>query len=68
MRVIYFRLIFQLDEHEMLIAQHLVPPANGVEWNEIGGCRDIIRDLMDSVILPIQLSRSTPLVMPPKGF
>jgi len=56
-----------LDEHEMLIAQHLVPPTSGVDWNEIGGCRDIIRDLMDSVILPIQLSRSTPLVMPPKG-
>lgn len=49
-----------LNEHELRIALQLVSgEEEGTTWDEIGGAEDIIEDLKDRVILPLQLAGET---------
>ncbi|XP_069467390.1 outer mitochondrial transmembrane helix translocase isoform X4 [Ambystoma mexicanum] len=61
----------KLTEYEMSIAAHLVDPLNmQVTWSDIAGLDEIITDLKDTVILPIQkkhLFENSRLLQPPKG-
>lgn len=46
-----------MNEHELRIALQLVSgEEEGTTWDEIGGADDIIEDLKDRVILPLQLA------------
>ncbi|XP_027024503.2 outer mitochondrial transmembrane helix translocase isoform X2 [Tachysurus fulvidraco] len=60
-----------LTEYEMNIASHLVDPRSmKVTWTDVAGLDDIITQLQDSVILPIQkrhLFRGSKLLQPPRG-
>uniref|UniRef100_A0A914VL29 AAA+ ATPase domain-containing protein n=1 Tax=Plectus sambesii TaxID=2011161 RepID=A0A914VL29_9BILA len=61
-----------LSEYELQIAAQLVSAAkDGVEWNELGGCDELIKELQERVILPLQLrhthSARSQLLAPPKG-
>ncbi|XP_058230374.1 outer mitochondrial transmembrane helix translocase isoform X2 [Hemibagrus wyckioides] len=60
-----------LNEYEMNIASQLVDPQSmKVTWRDIAGLDDIITELQDSVILPIQkrhLFRGSKLLQPPRG-
>ena len=59
---------FKFDSYELMIAQHLVIPSqNGITWDQIGGCVDIIHELLETVILPMKLSAAIPVLNPPKG-
>jgi len=45
----------QLTDYEMIIANHLVDPNNiKVSWNNIAGLDNVIQELKETVILPIQ--------------
>jgi hypothetical protein len=61
-----------LDEHEMMIASQLVEPKRlGTNWDDIGGLNDTIKELQETVILPLQnrfLYRHSKLLQPPKGI
>ncbi|XP_044759038.1 outer mitochondrial transmembrane helix translocase-like [Coccinella septempunctata] len=60
-----------LSEYELMIAAHLVHPDDiSVTWNHIAGLDDVITDLRETVILPVQrrdLFENSRLSMPPKG-
>ncbi|KAF6213571.1 hypothetical protein GE061_011292 [Apolygus lucorum] len=60
-----------LTEYEMMIASHLVDPAEiRVTWESIGGLGSIIQDVKETVILPIKrkdLFTDSHLTQPPKG-
>ncbi|XP_069681213.1 outer mitochondrial transmembrane helix translocase-like [Periplaneta americana] len=66
----YKNLNLELTEHEMMIAGHLVdPPAIPVSWADIAGLEDVIQELRETVILPIQkkeLFADSQLAQPPK--
>ncbi|PSN44036.1 ATPase family AAA domain-containing protein 1-B [Blattella germanica] len=61
----------ELTEYEMMIAGHLVDPANiPVSWSDIAGLEDVVQELRETVILPIQkkeLFADSQLTQPPKG-
>jgi SpoVK/Ycf46/Vps4 family AAA+-type ATPase len=61
----------KLSEYELSIAAHLVDPTTvSVSWGDIAGLEDIIVELRETVILPIQkreLFASSKLIQPPKG-
>ncbi|KAI6182945.1 Mitochondrial sorting-like protein [Aphelenchoides bicaudatus] len=44
----------ELNEYELRIATQLVPPDQGVSWNEVGGYENVINDLKNRVIKPLQ--------------
>ena len=56
----------------MMIAGHLVDPSNiPVSWSDIAGLDDVIQELRETVILPIQkkeLFVDSQLTQPPKGM
>ncbi|XP_034026968.1 ATPase family AAA domain-containing protein 1-A isoform X2 [Thalassophryne amazonica] len=60
-----------LTDHEMRIAAHLIDPKSMTEsWKDIPGLSDIIEELQDNVMLPIQQRDVLPeskLFQPPKG-
>jgi len=61
----------ELTEYEMMIAGHLVDPsAIPISWADIAGLDDVIQELRETVILPIQkkeLFVDSHLTQPPKG-
>lgn len=80
MALLFFRLagsgnvplqIDKLNDYEMMIAAHLVHPEDiNVSWTDIAGLETLIRELRETVILPIQrkeLFADSQLTQPPKG-
>lgn len=61
----------KLNDYEMMIAAHLVHPEDiSVTWGDIAGLENMIRELRETVILPIQrkeLFADSQLTQPPKG-
>ncbi|XP_067858649.1 outer mitochondrial transmembrane helix translocase isoform X2 [Heptranchias perlo] len=61
----------KLSEYEMSIAAHLVDPLSmQVTWDDVAGLDDVIAELKDTVILPVQkrhLFEGSRLLQPPKG-
>uniref|UniRef100_A0A672P1Z6 Outer mitochondrial transmembrane helix translocase n=2 Tax=Sinocyclocheilus grahami TaxID=75366 RepID=A0A672P1Z6_SINGR len=61
----------KLSEYEMSIAAHLVDPLTmQITWHDIAGLDEVITELKDTVILPIQkrhLFEGSRLLQPPKG-
>jgi len=61
----------QLNEHEVMIASHLVDPNQlKVSWQDVAGLDDTIEQLKKTVIYPIlahQKVRYSQLIQPPKG-
>ncbi|MFH4977977.1 hypothetical protein AB6A40_004686, partial [Gnathostoma spinigerum] len=64
----------ELNEYELRIAAQFVLSSDGVSWSELGGCDDLIKELNDRIILPLQIrsnqclaALSSPLLSPPKG-
>ncbi|XP_035211921.1 ATPase family AAA domain-containing protein 1-B-like [Stegodyphus dumicola] len=61
----------QLSEYELSIAAQLVDPTTiNISWNDIAGLDDIIQEIRETVILPIQrreLFSGSMLIQPPKG-
>ncbi|XP_006811474.2 outer mitochondrial transmembrane helix translocase-like, partial [Saccoglossus kowalevskii] len=60
----------KLSEYEMSIAALLIDPLGiSVAWRDIGGLKDIIEEIQETVILPMKkrhLFRSSSLLQPPK--
>ncbi|XP_046672839.1 outer mitochondrial transmembrane helix translocase [Homalodisca vitripennis] len=60
-----------LTEYEIMIASHLVVPSEiHISWEDIAGLEDVIQEMKETVILPIQrkdLFSSSQLTRPPKG-
>lgn len=45
----------QLTDYEVIIATHLVDPSDiKVSWNNIAGLENVIQELKETVILPIE--------------
>uniref|UniRef100_A0A8C1LJA4 ATPase family AAA domain containing 1b n=1 Tax=Cyprinus carpio TaxID=7962 RepID=A0A8C1LJA4_CYPCA len=61
----------KLSEYEMNIAAHLVDPLTmQITWHDIAGLDEVIIELRDTVIFPIQnrdLFKESRLLQPPKG-
>ncbi|KAL0871480.1 hypothetical protein ABMA27_005200 [Loxostege sticticalis] len=61
----------KLTDHEMIIASQLVVPDEiSVNWKDIAGLDNLIQELRETVILPIQkrdLFADSRLTQPPKG-
>uniref|UniRef100_A0A674PNT2 Outer mitochondrial transmembrane helix translocase n=1 Tax=Takifugu rubripes TaxID=31033 RepID=A0A674PNT2_TAKRU len=61
----------KLSEYEMSIAAHLVDPLSlQITWTDIAGLDDVITELKETVILPVQkrhLFQNSRLLQPPKG-
>ena len=61
----------KLTEHELTIASHLVEPESiTTSWADIAGLEDLVRELQETVILPIQkrkLFGRSNLTQAPKG-
>uniref|UniRef100_A0A8C6XC74 Outer mitochondrial transmembrane helix translocase n=1 Tax=Naja naja TaxID=35670 RepID=A0A8C6XC74_NAJNA len=61
----------KLTEHEMNIVAHLVVPRDiKVTWNDVAGLNELVSELRDAVILPLQQTRlfkHSKLCQPPKG-
>lgn len=61
----------KLSEYELSIAAQLVDPSTiNISWNDIAGLEDIIEEIRETVILPIQkrdLFAGSLLIQPPKG-
>nr|CDJ91507.1 ATPase domain containing protein [Haemonchus contortus] len=61
----------ELNEHELRIATQFVGGEDaGAEWDDIGGCDELIADMKDRIILPLQIAAESdsPLLCPPKGI
>ncbi|XP_003743323.1 ATPase family AAA domain-containing protein 1 [Galendromus occidentalis] len=60
-----------LSEHEMAVAAQLVDPKNiPISWDSIAGLDDVVQEIKETVILPIQkrhLFVGNSLIEPPKG-
>lgn len=60
-----------LTDHELMIASHLVNPYDiTVSWNNIAGLSQVIDEIKETVIFPVQrkeLLRNSVLTKPPKG-
>ncbi|XP_051968189.1 outer mitochondrial transmembrane helix translocase [Xyrauchen texanus] len=61
----------KLSEYEMSIAAHLVDPLTmQITWRDIAGLDEVITELKDTVILPVEKShlfKGSKLLQPPKG-
>ncbi|KAF2365554.1 ATPase AAA-type core [Trinorchestia longiramus] len=60
----------KLTEYEYIIASQLVVGQNlNVGWKDVAGLQSLIRELRQTVILPVQISsrHSSRLIKPPKG-
>ncbi|KAF7649828.1 hypothetical protein LDENG_00135400, partial [Lucifuga dentata] len=61
----------KLSEYEMSIAAHLVDPLSmQIRWRDIAGLDEVITELKETVILPVQkrhLFHGSRLLQPPKG-
>nr|CAD7402928.1 unnamed protein product [Timema poppensis] len=61
-----------LNEYELIIAGHLVDPSDiPVSWSDIAGLDDVIQEIRETVILPIQkreLFADSQLAQPPKVY
>uniref|UniRef100_A0A8C5GVA8 Outer mitochondrial transmembrane helix translocase n=1 Tax=Gouania willdenowi TaxID=441366 RepID=A0A8C5GVA8_GOUWI len=61
----------KLSEYEMSIAAHLVDPLSmHMSWGDVAGLDDVIMELKETVILPVQkkhLFENSRLLQPPKG-
>ncbi|XP_029953873.1 ATPase family AAA domain-containing protein 1-B [Salarias fasciatus] len=61
----------KLSEYEMSIAAHLVDPLSmQITWSDIAGLDEVITELKETVILPVQkrhLFQGSRLLQPPKG-
>ncbi|XP_057681533.1 outer mitochondrial transmembrane helix translocase [Corythoichthys intestinalis] len=61
----------KLSEYEMSIAANLVDPLGmQMSWRDIGGLDDVIAELRETVIMPVQkrhLFQTSRLLQPPKG-
>ncbi|XP_047233199.1 outer mitochondrial transmembrane helix translocase isoform X1 [Girardinichthys multiradiatus] len=61
----------KLSEYEMSIAAHLVDPLSmQITWRDIAGLDEVITELKETVILPVQkrhLFLNSKLLQPPKG-
>ncbi|KAH7729543.1 Protein MSPN-1 a [Aphelenchoides avenae] len=51
----------ELTDHEMIMATQLVLPDEGVDWDEIGGCRELLSEFRKRVILPLRLKHNNTL-------
>ncbi|WKY06272.1 hypothetical protein Q1695_006455 [Nippostrongylus brasiliensis] len=61
----------ELNEHELRIATQFVGGEDsGAEWSDIGGCDELIAEMKDRIILPLQISAEadSQLLSPPKGI
>ncbi|XP_076183671.1 outer mitochondrial transmembrane helix translocase [Ptiloglossa arizonensis] len=62
----------QLTDYEMMIANHIVNPKDiRVSWKDIAGLENVIQELKETVILPIQrkeLFEDSQLTQAPKGI
>ncbi|XP_045594913.2 outer mitochondrial transmembrane helix translocase isoform X2 [Procambarus clarkii] len=60
-----------LSEYEMMIASQLVEPTQlSTSWRDVAGLSSVIRDLRETLILPIQQRnrlQASRLIQPPKG-
>ncbi|XP_068250993.1 outer mitochondrial transmembrane helix translocase-like [Palaemon carinicauda] len=60
-----------LSEYEMMIASQLVEPSRmNTSWSDVAGLSSVIRELRETLILPIQQRnrlQSSKLIQPPKG-
>lgn len=60
-----------LTEYEMIIASHLVDPAEiPISWDKIGGLSATIQEIKETIILPLRrkdLFSECSLLQPPKG-
>lgn len=63
--------VASLSEYEMVIAAHLVVPEDiSVSWSDIAGLDDVVKELKESVVLPVRhrhMFSSSSLYQPPKG-
>lgn len=61
----------ELNDYEMMIASHLVDPSDiPITWSNIAGLDDVIQELKETVILPVQrkdLFGNSNLTSAPKG-
>ncbi len=61
----------KLNEYEMVIASNLVQPSKiGTSWRDIAGLEEVVQELMETVIMPIQkrdLFSNSQLTQAPKG-
>jgi len=62
----------RLNEHEVMIASHLIDPKNlKVSWADVAGLDDVIEQLKKTVIYPVLAQQKgivvSRLVQPPKG-
>lgn len=52
----------ELNSHEMRLATQIVLPEEGAELDEIGGCSQILENIEDNVMMPLQLrAKNIPL-------
>ena len=60
-----------LNEYELMIASHLVEPSKiPISWEDISGLEEVVQELRETVILPIQkrdLFAGSQLTQAPKG-
>jgi len=59
----------QLTEHEMLMATQLVQTSETDQcWDDIGGQDELIKEISDTLVLPLRMKASaSSLLAPPKG-
>lgn len=61
----------ELSDYELMIASHLIDPSSiSVSWSSIGGLSSVIKEIQETVILPIvrkDLFLDSQLTQPPKG-
>ncbi|VDN04886.1 unnamed protein product [Thelazia callipaeda] len=64
----------ELNEHELRIATQFVHCDDGADWCDIGGCRAVIEEINDRIIIPLKIRNvykkfaiSSSLLSPPKG-
>ncbi|KAF1757907.1 hypothetical protein GCK72_014364 [Caenorhabditis remanei] len=61
----------ELSEHEVRIATQFVGGEDvGAEWDEIGGCEELVAELKDRIILPLRFAAQSGshLLSPPRGI
>ncbi|EGT37909.1 CBN-MSPN-1 protein [Caenorhabditis brenneri] len=61
----------ELSEHEVRIATQFVGGEEvGADWDEIGGCEELVAELKDRIILPLRFAAESGshLLSPPRGI
>lgn len=71
MKTLGIKIKEELTDYELMIASQLVDPKSiPVTWTNIGGLSSLIKDIQDTVILPVKrkdLFSDSQLTQPPKG-